>query len=133
MQAQAAPRNRFILPGLALGLFVWVASALSLQAQIVTNGALIVTSGAVMSGGLAFARLSSQDATTRISGSDSMFTEVRLDLPDDFGVVLEDSVELFRGDMQQRPSAMDQAVREPKVSSKTVPIRHPKTAPPLLV
>jgi hypothetical protein len=103
------------------------------HAEIETNGPLIVMSEAAMPPGVVLTRLGAQNDRLKFEDFDSMLTGVRIDLPDDSGVTFEDSDELFRADIQQRASGMDQTVIERMVSSKVVPIRRPKTCPPLLV
>ena len=67
---------------------------------------------------------------------DSMLTgQVEIGLPDDFGVALEDedSIEVFRLDIQQRTFGVDHAVIRPKVASKATWNTRPNISPPLLV
>jgi hypothetical protein len=117
-----APRNRLILLGFALGLFGVFATSPA-RAEIATNGPVVVMSEAAMHPGV----------VTTLDGSGSVFTGVGIDVSDDFGVALEDSVELFRVDIQQRTYRMDRDVIEPKASSRPVSIGHANISPPLLV
>jgi hypothetical protein len=126
-----AKRDRLLLLGFALGLFGGFVSASSVHGQIVRDGSSIIMSQVLMPQELAFAKL--EDETLKINGSDSKFTEVHVDMPDDFGVALEDSVELFRADIRRSTCRLDGGVMEPKVSAKVVSNRHSDTSPPLLV
>jgi hypothetical protein len=75
-----------------------------------------------------------QGDALRFNGSDSMLTnQVEIGLPDDFGVALEDSVEMLRVDIQQCTFGIDQVVIGPKVASKAARIARPNISPPLLV
>jgi hypothetical protein len=119
------PRNRLVLMGFVLGLLGVFATSPA-RAEIASNSLVAVASEATPAAGLV-ANLGSPD------GSDSVLTGVRIDLSDDFGVVLEDSSELLRIDIQQRTYRMNRAVIEPKACSKQASIGHANISPPLLV
>ena len=83
-----------------------------------------------------FAGSTYQGDALRFNCSDSMLTEpVEIGLPDEFGVALEDedSIEMFRVDIQQRTFGIDRAVIGPKVASKVARNTRPNISPPLLV
>lgn len=68
--------------------------------------------------------------------SDSRLTApVEIGVPDEFGIALEDedSIEMFRLDIQQRTFSIDRAVIAPKVASKVARTTRPNISPPLLV
>jgi hypothetical protein len=120
-----APRNRLVLLGFVLGLFGVFATSPA-RAEIGSNCSVVVMSEAATASGVV-AILGSLD------GSDSMLTGVGIDLSDDFGVALEDSVELLPVDLEQRAYRMDRSGIEPKASSKQASIGHANISPPLLV
>jgi hypothetical protein len=121
MQPPNAPRIRFFLPGCALALLGWFALAPSLLAQTATSETSVH-----------FATSIEGDAAS-FHGSDSVLTEqAEIGLPDD-GVALEDSIEMFRVDLQQRTFGIDREMSGPKVASKAARNTRPNTSPPLLV
>lgn len=119
-----APRTRLILLGFVLGLF-GVFAASPARAEIASDSPPVVVSEAATTNVVAM--------LGSLEGSDSVLTGVGIDVSDDFGVTLEDSVELFRVDIQQRTYRMDRPVTEPKASSKLVSIGHSDISPPLLM
>lgn len=122
---EKTPRNRLVLLGFVLGLF-GVFAASPARAEVMSDSPLVVMSAAATPANVV-AMLGSPE------GFDSVLTGVGIDVSDDFGVALEDSVELFRVDIQQRTCRMDRPVTEPKASSNPVSIGHANISPPLLV
>ena len=102
-----------------LGLF---ALAPSLLAQTATTELRVVFAGSI----------DQRDASS-VHGSDSVLTEqAELGLPDD-GVAFEDSLEMFRVDLQRRTFGIDRVGSESKVVSKAARNARPNISPPLLV
>jgi hypothetical protein len=74
-----------------------------------------------------------QDEAILFHGFDSILTEqAEIGLSDD-GVAFEDSVEMFRADLQQRIFGIGRAKSGPKTSSKAAQNTRPNISPPLLV
>jgi hypothetical protein len=72
----------------------------------------------------------------RFNGSDSMLTGlVEISARDECEVAVEDqdSIEVFRIDIQQRAFGIDQAVTGPEITSKVARKTRPNISPPLLV
>lgn len=53
--------------------------------------------------------------------------------PDDFGVAVEDSIEIFRVDIQQRVFGIDQVATRSKFVSRPARKTRPNISPPMLV
>ena len=72
----------------------------------------------------------------RFNGSDSMLTGlVEISAPEEFEVAVEDqdSIEMFRVDIQQRAFGIDRVVIGPEITSKVARNPRPNISPPLLV
>ena len=72
----------------------------------------------------------------RSNGFDSIATgRVEIGMPDEFGVALEDedSIEMFRFDVQQRTFGVDRTVRAAKAGPKIARNTRVSISPPLLV
>lgn len=70
------------------------------------------------------------------NGFESTRTDpAEIGLPDEFGIAFEDedSIEMFRFDIQQRTFGIDRAVIGPQVVSKVARKTRPNISPPLLV
>ena len=70
------------------------------------------------------------------NGSDSMATVVvQIGMPDEFGVAFEDedSIEMFRFDVQQRAFSVDRTMIGAKAAPKIAWNTRPSISPPLLV
>lgn len=94
------------------------------------NNAYVPPPGAV------FAGSTYQGDSLRFNCSDSMLTgQVEIGLPDECGVAFEDddSIEMFRIDIQQRAFGIDRVVIGPKVASQAARNTRPNISPPLLV
>jgi hypothetical protein len=119
MQHHGTPRKRVSLRGFALGFLCLLAVIPRVQAQAETSaGQVVICPSAALS--LTASNLSlTQPAETGVPG--------------DLGNALEDSVELFRVDGQQRTCVLDPPLIEPKAAAKAVPNWQPNISPPLLV
>jgi hypothetical protein len=115
MQREAS-RIRSLLLGVAIALFAGFVPQPSTQAEVGADNSFPVGCEAMAP-----------------AASDSMLTEVGIDLSDDFGFALEESVELFRVDIRCRIRAMDDVAIQAHVLSKIMPGQHAETSPPLLV
>jgi hypothetical protein len=72
----------------------------------------------------------------RFNGSDSMATGlVEIGMPDEFGLAVEDedSIEMFRFDVQQRTFKVDRRLIGAKAATKIAWNTRPSISPPLLV
>lgn len=125
------PRNRFILLGLAVGLFSGLSSAPSNYGQTVTSETLVVTGEEVPSSygatpgfsrsrfsnltqayvlppGAVFAGLIYQGDALKFNRPDHMLTqEIEIGLPARFGIAFENSIENFRGRTQERTFSIE--------------------------
>lgn len=114
MHGQAS-RFRILLFGVALALFAGFMPASSIDTEVGAGSSFAIE----------------RDATSPTS--DLMLSEVGIDLSDDFGLALEDSVELFRIDIPCRIRGRDDVATQSNVLLKVVLDRHAETSPPLLV
>jgi hypothetical protein len=85
--------------------------------------------GAVLPG------VTNQSDPLSFDGADSMLNPLESAPPEEFGVALEDddSIEMFRVDVEQRTFGFDRGVTGPKVALKAVRNIPPSISPPLLV
>ena len=122
MQRRGAPLIRLFLCGFALALLGVFTLAPSVLAQPGTGEASIVFAGSIGQGG-----------ASSFHHSDSMLTkQVEIGLPDD-GVALEDSLEIFRVDLQERTIGIGRAESGLKIISKAARNIRSNISPPLLV
>jgi hypothetical protein len=122
MQPRSAPLIRFFLRAVALGFLGVFALAPSLLTQPAAGEVGVVAAGSI-----------GQDEAILFHGFDSILTEqAEIGLSDD-GVAFEDSVEMFRADLQQRIFGIGRAKSGPKTSSKAAQNTRPNISPPLLV
>jgi hypothetical protein len=122
MQPRSAPLSSFSLRAFTLALLGCFAIGLSLLAQTATTEA----------SGICATSIDQGDACS-FHGSDSVLTEqAELGLADD-GIAFEDSLEMFRVDLQQRIFGGDRTMSGPKTVAKSARDTRPNISPPLLV
>jgi hypothetical protein len=119
MQHQGTPRKRFHLRGFALGFLSLLAFAPAVHARPATSEPVIVTCRC--------------DALSFDSSETVVKEQWEFSLLDDFGSALEDSVEMFRVDIEQLTFAIDQVMVGPTLTSKAARKTRPNISPPLLV
>lgn len=147
--------NKLLRTAMSLGFLGCLIAQETLYRQAATSESLIVTRKAAMGAaeattGFCGNRVASNNAdlpppsavytgascqgdALSCNGFDSMLTEqVEIGLPDD-SVALEDSIELFRFDVQRRTFGVDRTVIGAKAALKVARNTRPSISPPLLV
>lgn len=127
---------------MSLGFLGCLMAQGSLLGKAATSESWTVTKALPNASGLTFGDNRCANPSTRaadafgFNGSDSMATVlVEIGMPDEFGVAVEDedSIEMFRFDIQQRTFAIDRTMTGRKVVSKVAQTTRPSISPPLLV
>lgn len=128
-------RHRLLRAAVSLGFILGFLGCLVVTSKAGT-GAFGATPSFSGSRFAVFAGSTYQADALRFNCSDSMLTEpLEIGMPDEFGVALEDedSIEMFRFDIQQRTFAVDRTMIRAKAAPKIARSTRPSISPPLLV
>lgn len=124
MHSKNRLRSRLVLRSVALALLTILTAVPSLRAT---------QSASVSSCSTSSARQAQQRLNAKYAGV-LAFAPTQVALPEELGLVFEDSDEMLRGDIQQRKTfGIENGTRRRDLVSKTAPTPRAIISPPLLV